>query len=80
MKSRQLDDAGDSFKSFVDDMDQAVAAMQPAADKLKGAKWQDAAWRPNRRRCNTCCAPKPPSAISRWPSASRAEAAAAVAA
>ena len=42
MKSRELDEAGDSFKSFVADMEQAVAAMQPAADKLKAAKWQDA--------------------------------------
>ena len=30
MKSRELDEAGDSFKSFVADMEQAVAAMQPA--------------------------------------------------
>ncbi|MEI9973331.1 MAG: hypothetical protein WDO73_15580 [Ignavibacteriota bacterium] len=30
MKARQLEDAGDSFKSFVEDMDQAVAAMDPA--------------------------------------------------
>ncbi len=42
MKARQIEGAGDSFKSFVDDMDQAVAAMGPASDKLKGAKWQDA--------------------------------------
>ena len=42
MKARQLEGAGDSFKSFVDDMEQAVAAMGPASDKLKGAKWQDA--------------------------------------
>ena len=42
MKARQMEGAGDSFKSFVDDMDQAVVAMGPASDKLKGAKWQDA--------------------------------------
>src|ERR1035441_7237932 len=42
MKSRQLEDAGDSFKSFVDDMDQAVAAMDPASNELKGAKWESA--------------------------------------
>ena len=42
MKARQLEGAGDSFKSFVDDMDKAVEAMGPASDKLKGAKWQDA--------------------------------------
>src|ERR1039457_1083959 len=42
MKARQLEGAGDSFKSFVDDMDKAVEAMGPAGEKLKGAKWQDA--------------------------------------
>jgi hypothetical protein len=42
MKSRQLSDAGDSFKTFVNDMDQATAAMGPASDKLKGANWKDA--------------------------------------
>ncbi len=42
MKSRQLSDAGDSFKTFANDMDQAVAAMGPASDKLKGASWKDA--------------------------------------
>ena len=36
MKSRQLADAGDSFKSFVEDMQKAAAAMAPASDKLKG--------------------------------------------
>src|ERR1022692_967626 len=42
MKARQLTDAGDSFKSFVKDMETAVEAMGPAAEKLKGAGWQDA--------------------------------------
>ena len=42
MKARQLTEAGDSFKSFVKDMETAVEAMGPASDKLKGAKWQDA--------------------------------------
>jgi hypothetical protein len=42
MKSRQLSDAGDSFKTFVTDMEQAAAAMGPASDKLKGANWKDA--------------------------------------
>ena len=42
MKARQLEGAGDSFKSFVDDINQAVEAMGPATDKLKGAHWQDA--------------------------------------
>src|SRR5450432_4166456 len=42
MKARQLNDAGDSFKSFVDDMEQAVAAMGPAASELKDAKWEPA--------------------------------------
>jgi hypothetical protein len=42
MKARQLTEAGDSFKSFVKDMEQAVEAMGPAVDKLKAVKWQDA--------------------------------------
>src|SRR5262249_11450995 len=42
MKARQLEGAGESFKSFVDDMEKAVEAMGPATDKLKTAKWQDA--------------------------------------
>src|ERR1019366_7664472 len=42
MKARQLTDAGDSFKSFVKDMETAVEAMGPASEKLKGARWQDA--------------------------------------
>src|ERR1035441_2062023 len=42
MKARQLTEAGDSFKSFVKDMETAVEAMGPASEKLKGAKWQDA--------------------------------------
>ncbi len=42
MKARALETAGDSFKSFVSDMEQAAVEMGPAADKLKGAKWQDA--------------------------------------
>ncbi len=42
MKARALENAGDSFKSFVNDMEQASVEMGPATDKLKGAKWQDA--------------------------------------
>jgi hypothetical protein len=42
MKVRQLQQAGDAFKSFVDDMEKAAAEMSPAAASLKGAKWQDA--------------------------------------
>src|SRR5664280_2403884 len=42
MKARQLTEAGDSFKSFVKDMETAVEAMGPASEKLRGAKWQDA--------------------------------------
>jgi len=42
MKARSLEDAGDSFKSFVEDMDQAAAAMDPASNELKGAKWESA--------------------------------------
>ena len=38
MQARQLEDAGDSFKTFVDAMNKAVAAMGPASDKLKAAK------------------------------------------
>ena len=41
MKSRELDEAGDAFKSFVSDMEQAVTAMGPAVDHLKNGKWQD---------------------------------------
>ncbi len=42
MKARQLQETGDAFKSFVDDMEKAAAEMAPAAASLKGAKWQDA--------------------------------------
>jgi hypothetical protein len=42
LRVRQLQEAGDSFKAFVDDMEKAAAEMSPAADKLKRAKWQDA--------------------------------------
>src|SRR3954447_256269 len=42
MKARQLEGAGDSFKSFVKDMESAVEAMGPASEQLKIAKWQDA--------------------------------------
>jgi hypothetical protein len=41
MKARQMEEAGESFKSFVADMEQAAGAMQPAAGN-SGAKWQDA--------------------------------------
>jgi uncharacterized protein Smg (DUF494 family) len=42
MKARQLQQTGDAFKSFVDDMEKAAAEMAPASASLKGAKWQDA--------------------------------------
>ena len=42
MKARQMEESGDSFKSFVADMEQAAGAMEPAAGKLRTAKWQDA--------------------------------------
>ncbi|HEY1221671.1 MAG TPA: hypothetical protein VGF03_22205 [Bryobacteraceae bacterium] len=42
MKARQMEEAGESFKSFVTDMEQAAGAMGPAAGKLRSAKWQDA--------------------------------------
>ncbi len=42
MKARQLAGAGQEFQSFTADMEKAVAAMGPAADKLRGAQWQGA--------------------------------------
>ena len=42
MKARQMEEAGESFKSFVTDMQQAASAMGPAAGKLRISKWQDA--------------------------------------
>jgi hypothetical protein len=42
MKARQMEESGESFKSFVADMEQAAGAMGPAAGKLRIAKWQDA--------------------------------------
>ncbi len=42
MKARQLAGANAAFASFVKDMEQAVAAMTPASDQLKGQKWNDA--------------------------------------
>ena len=42
MKARQLASAGEEFKAFTSYMDQAVAAMGPAADKLRASQWQNA--------------------------------------
>ena len=42
MKARQLAGTNAAFESFVKDMEQAVAAMGPASDQLKGQKWNDA--------------------------------------
>ena len=42
MKARQIEEAGDAFKTFVDDLDKAVEQMGPASDRLKVEKWQDA--------------------------------------
>jgi hypothetical protein len=42
MKARQMEEAGESFRSFVTDMEQAAGAMGPAAGKLRISKWQDA--------------------------------------
>ena len=42
MKAREMDEAGDSFRTFVTDVEQAAAAMAPAAGKLRGGQWQDA--------------------------------------
>ncbi|HVN06566.1 MAG TPA: hypothetical protein VMT86_19240, partial [Bryobacteraceae bacterium] len=41
MKARQLTGASEEFKAFTNEMDQAVAAMGPAADKLRASKWDD---------------------------------------
>ena len=42
MKARQLAGSSEEFKTFTADMDEAVAAMGPAADKLRGSQWQNA--------------------------------------
>jgi hypothetical protein len=42
MQSRDLSQANEEFNSFNKDMDQAAAAMQPAADKLRAMQWQEA--------------------------------------
>lgn len=42
MRSRQIAGANDAFRSFAEDMDKAIEAMGPAAEKLKSAQWQPA--------------------------------------
>jgi hypothetical protein len=42
MKARQLAGSSEEFKTFTADMDEAVKAMGPAADRLRGAAWQNA--------------------------------------
>jgi hypothetical protein len=42
MKARQLGGGSEEFKTFTADMDEAVKAMAPAADKLRGSQWQNA--------------------------------------
>jgi hypothetical protein len=42
MKARELAGAGEEFKTFTADMEKAVEAMGPAADKLRGSQWQNA--------------------------------------
>jgi hypothetical protein len=42
MKARQLAGSSEEFKAFTADMDEAVKAMGPAADKLRGSEWQNA--------------------------------------
>ncbi|HWQ53128.1 MAG TPA: hypothetical protein VN442_05550, partial [Bryobacteraceae bacterium] len=42
MRSRQLAGANQSFQSFTQDMDKAIEAMGPAAEKLKASQWQPA--------------------------------------
>jgi hypothetical protein len=42
MKARQLAGSSEEFKTFTADMDEAVKAMGPATDKLRGSEWQNA--------------------------------------
>jgi hypothetical protein len=42
MRSREVAGENEFAKNFAQDMDQAIAAMGPAADKLKGLEWQPA--------------------------------------
>jgi hypothetical protein len=42
MKARQLAGSSEEFKAFTADMDEAVKAMAPAADKLRVSDWQSA--------------------------------------
>ncbi len=42
MQSRDLSAANEEFTDFEKDMQQAVEAMAPSADKLKGMQWKDA--------------------------------------
>jgi len=42
MKARELAGSSEEFKTFTADMDEAVKAMGPAADKLRGSEWQNA--------------------------------------
>jgi len=42
MKARQLAGSSEEFKAFTADMDEAVKAMGPASDKLRGSQWQNA--------------------------------------
>ena len=42
MKARQLAGSSEEFKTFTNEMDEAVKAMGPASDKLRGSEWQNA--------------------------------------
>jgi hypothetical protein len=42
MQSRDISEANKEFNDFDKDMQDAAAAMAPAADKLKGMQWKDA--------------------------------------
>lgn len=42
MRSRDLSEANQEFTDFDKDMQDAAAAMQPSAEKLKGKQWMDA--------------------------------------
>ena len=42
MKARQLAGSSEEFKTFTAEMDEAVKAMGPAADKLRVSQWPNA--------------------------------------
>ena len=42
MRSRELSGTNQEFQKFAKDMETAVEAMGPAAEKLRGLQWKDA--------------------------------------